>query len=74
MAVEETEEPVDPFADEAPPELETVRPGEGLDWEGIERHLRAELPSELDLSGQFEVLQFPNGAANLTYMVRFGDT
>ncbi|MDG2113371.1 MAG: phosphotransferase family protein, partial [Actinomycetota bacterium] len=29
---------------------------------------------ELDLDGDFEVMQFPNGAANLTYMVRFGGT
>ena len=68
------EPPVDPFADEPSPELETVRPGEDLPWDRIEAHLRAHLPDELDLSGQFEVLQFPNGAANLTYLVRFGDT
>ncbi len=66
--------PVDPFADETPPEMAEVRPGEVLDWERIEAYLRAELPAELDLSGPFEVLQFPNGAANLTYMIRFGDT
>ncbi|MEZ5378564.1 MAG: phosphotransferase family protein [Acidimicrobiales bacterium] len=66
--------PVDPFADEAPPETAVVRPGEGLDWGRIEAYLRAELPRDLDLSGPFEVLQFPNGAANLTYMIRFGAT
>ncbi len=71
-AVEEP--PVDPFTDDAPPELEAVRPGEDLDWGGIEAHLRAKLPDELDLSGTFEVMQFPNGAANLTYMIRFGGT
>ncbi len=68
------ETPVDPFADETPPEMAEVRPGEALDWDQIETYLRAELPAELDLSGPFEVLQFPNGAANLTYMIRFGDT
>lgn len=66
--------PVDPFADDAPPETAEVRPGEALDWERIEAYLRTELPTDLDLSGQFEVRQFPNGAANLTYMIRFGDT
>ena len=68
------EPPVDPFADEPAPELEAVRDGENLDWGRIESYLRAELPDELDLDGDFEVMQFPNGAANLTYMVRFGDT
>lgn len=70
----DNEIPVDPFADETPPEMAEVRPGEALDWEGIEAYLRVELPSELDLTGRFEVLQFPNGAANLTYMIRFGRT
>jgi aminoglycoside phosphotransferase (APT) family kinase protein len=56
-------------AQEVPPELARVRPGEDLDWGRIEAHLRAELPAE----GPFEVLQFPNGAANLTYLVRFGE-
>ena len=68
------DEPVDPFGRESPPELDTVRPGEALDWVRIEDHLRTHLSDELDLSGRFEVLQFPNGNANLTYMVRFGDT
>ena len=48
-----------------------VRPGEDLDWPRIETWLRAELP---ELAGAFSVLQFPNGSANLTYQVRFGDT
>ena len=48
-----------------------VRPGEDLDWPRVEAHLRAELP---ELTGDFSVLQFPNGSANLTYQVRFGDT
>ena len=64
---------VDPFRDDAPSELAAVRGGEELDWDRIETVLRSELPDELDLSGSFEVMQFPNGAANLTYLVRFGD-
>jgi aminoglycoside phosphotransferase (APT) family kinase protein len=58
---------------EAPPELAPVRAGEDLDWRRIETHLRANLPSELELGEPFEVLQFPNGAANLTYLIRFGE-
>lgn len=69
-----TDTPVDPFSDEALPELDRVRPGEDLDWEAIEVHLRQHLPPELDLDGGFEVLQFPNGSANLTYLIRFGST
>lgn len=65
---------VDPFADEAVPETAEVRSGEQLDWDAIEAHLRAALPDELDLTGSFEVRQFPNGAANLTYLIAFGDT
>ena len=65
---------VDPYADSPVPELQPVRSGEDLDWGEIEAYLRKELPSDLDLSGSFEVLQFPNGAANLTYMLRFGET
>ena len=67
-------EAVDPFTDEALPELQPVRPGEELDWDRIEAYLREHLPSELDLDGALEVLQFPNGNANLTYLLRFGDT
>lgn len=48
-----------------------VRPGEDLDWPRVQEYLRAELP---ELSGEFSVRQFPNGSANLTYQVRFGDT
>ncbi len=67
-------DPVDPFADEVPPETEPVRAGEELNWEAIEAHLRAELPSDLETEGPFKVDQFPNGAANLTYLVSFGST
>ena len=33
--------------------------------------MRAGIP---ELAGEMEALQFPNGAANLTYLLRFGDT
>ena len=71
---EDAEQPIDPFVDEAPPELERVRAGEDLDWDRIEPYLRANLPADLDIDGPFEVLQFPNGSANLTYLIRFGPT
>lgn len=66
--------PVDPFRDAPPPEVEAVRPGEAFDWPGIETYLRKHLPADIDLDGEFAVLQFPNGSANLTYMLRFGAT
>ncbi|MDP6978004.1 MAG: phosphotransferase family protein [Myxococcota bacterium] len=66
-------EGVDPFRDTAPPEFAAVRKGEGLDWARIADYLRANLPADLDIEGDFEVLQFPNGAANLTYLIRFGE-
>ncbi len=68
------EEPVDPFADETPPETIEVRSGEQLDWATIEAHLRAGLPAEVVDAGPFTVNQFPNGAANLTYLIAFGET
>ena len=64
---------VDPFHDEAPPETAPVREGEDLDWARIEAHLRAELPAEVVDGGPFSVEQFPNGSANLTYLVAFGE-
>jgi aminoglycoside phosphotransferase (APT) family kinase protein len=64
---------VDPFRDDVPPELAPVRGGEDLDWDRIEAYLRKNLPSELDTRAEFEVAQFPNGAANLTYRIRFGE-
>jgi aminoglycoside phosphotransferase (APT) family kinase protein len=47
-----------------------VRHGQDLDWPVVEAYLRAQLP---ELTGDFHVLQFPNGSANLTYLVRFGE-
>ena len=52
------------------PEVAEVRPGEELDWAALERHLRQRLPH---LEGDFTVRQFPNGSANLTYLVGFGE-
>jgi aminoglycoside phosphotransferase (APT) family kinase protein len=46
-----------------------VRPGEELDWTSLDGYLRP----RLDLDGPLSVLQFPNGSANLTYLLRFGD-
>jgi aminoglycoside phosphotransferase (APT) family kinase protein len=53
------------LADVAP-----VRPGEELDWAGVAAFLRERLPG---LDGELSVLQFPNGSANLTYLLRFGE-
>ena len=52
-------------------DVAAVRPGEQLDWPSLERWLRTELPH---LEGEFSVLQFPRGSANLTYRVTFDDT
>ncbi|MFL6061242.1 MAG: phosphotransferase family protein [Marmoricola sp.] len=52
-------------------ELAPVRAGEELDWPALETYLRRHLPGAV---GPFSVLQFPNGSANLTYLVRFGPT
>ena len=52
------------------PEVAQVRPGEQLDWVSLEAYLRQHLPQAV---GDFSVLQFPNGSANLTYLVRFGE-
>ena len=53
-----------------PSEVAPVRAGEDLDWPRLEAYLREQLP---ELSGEFRVLQFPNGSANLTYFVEMGD-
>ena len=62
------------------PELAEVRPGEQLDWDALATYLRAHLagvdglrdPSGRDVP--LEPVQFPNGSANLTYLLRFGST
>src|SRR5262245_6946183 len=55
------------------PEIAPVRPGEGLDWPALEAWLDPRLAEVLpSVRGPFEVLQFPNGSANLTYLLQFG--
>ncbi|MCW2498440.1 MAG: aminoglycoside phosphotransferase [Frankiales bacterium] len=51
-------------------ETAPVRAGEELDWAALEAYLRANVTG---LQGEMTVLQFPNGSANLTYQVSFGD-
>ena len=48
----------------------SIRPGEELDLARLGWLLRA----SLGLEGQIEVLQFPSGFSNLTYLLRVGDT
>ncbi len=50
------------------PELAPVRADEELAWDRLEAHLKARIEG---LDGPMEVLQFPGGNANLTYLVRF---
>jgi aminoglycoside phosphotransferase (APT) family kinase protein len=52
-------------------EVAPVRAGEDLDWPRLDAYLRAVISG---LDGPFSVLQFPNGSANLTYLVRIGAT
>jgi aminoglycoside phosphotransferase (APT) family kinase protein len=54
-----------------PPELAAVRPGEELAWDSLESYMKEHVA---ELSGPMTVLQFPSGSANLTYLLRFGDT
>jgi aminoglycoside phosphotransferase (APT) family kinase protein len=55
------------------PELAAVRPGEDLDWPRLDAWLRPRLAEALpDATGPLSVLQFPNGSANLTYLLRLG--
>jgi aminoglycoside phosphotransferase (APT) family kinase protein len=51
------------------PEVAPVREGETFDNAVVEAYLRERIP---DLEGKMEVLQFPGGHANLTYLLRFG--
>ena len=53
-----------PDTDQAGP----VRPGEALDWVALEAYLRPLLGVDAPLG----VRQFPNGSANLTYLLEFG--
>ena len=59
--------------EDAPAETAPVRPGERLDWSALDAWLRPRLAAVLPgVDGPLEVLQFPNGSANLTYLLRVG--
>jgi len=56
-----------------PPEVAPVRAGEGLDWSALEAWMRPRLAGlSTAVDGPLTVLQFPNGSANLTYLLRLG--
>jgi aminoglycoside phosphotransferase (APT) family kinase protein len=52
------------------PEVAPIRAGEEFDEAAVELFLKDRIPG---LEGKMEVLQFPGGHANLTYLARFGD-
>ena len=57
-------------------ELAPVRAGEAFDWPKLAAWLVEHVPGLAGLTGpagRLEVLQFPGGHANLTYLVRFGE-
>lgn len=64
----------EPWTLDEPPELGPVRPGEELPWDRLASYLVPQL-AELGLrvGGTLSVRQFPNGSANLTYLLSFGD-
>jgi aminoglycoside phosphotransferase (APT) family kinase protein len=51
--------------------VSAVREGDDLDWASVGRWLRSAAP---ELSGPLNVLQFPHGRANLTYLLEVGGT
>ena len=56
------------MTEDYPPEYGPVRPGDELDWDRLARYLR----DSIDGLGQLmAVRQFPNGSANLTYLLEF---
>ena len=64
-----------PDPDQVPdaPETASVRRGEELDRQALDAWLRPRLAEILeDVAEPIEVLQFPNGSANLTYLIRLG--
>src|SRR5260370_1250276 len=64
--------PEAPVSD-APAEIAPVRSGEALDWAALEAWLPPPPPQVLpEARGPIEALQFPNGSANLTYLLRLG--
>jgi aminoglycoside phosphotransferase (APT) family kinase protein len=55
------------------PEITPVRPGEELDGPVLEAWLRPRLAQVLtEPDAPLEIAQFPNGSANLTYLLRVG--
>nr|WP_250279593.1 phosphotransferase family protein [Frankia sp. Cppng1_Ct_nod] len=65
----------EPWMSEDPPELAPVRPGEDLPWRRLAGYLLARLAERgLEVAGDLSVRQFPNGSANLTYLLSFGHT
>ncbi len=61
----------DPIPDA--PETAPVRRGEELDRRALDAWLRPRLPDVLErVDEPIEILQFPNGSANLTYLIRLG--
>ena len=55
------------------PEIAPVRAGERLDRPRLEAWLRPSLAEVFPgVDGPIEILQFPNGSANLTYLLRVG--
>ena len=59
---------------ETVPELVPIRPDEDFDHRPLELYLRERLEGIEGIEGPMEVLQFPGGHSNLTYLVRFGET
>jgi aminoglycoside phosphotransferase (APT) family kinase protein len=59
------------MAIERPSGVSSVREGDELDWAAIGGWLRGTVP---ELSGPLNVLQFPHGRANLTYLIEMGGT
>jgi len=54
-------------------DIAPVRDADQLDWARIAAHLRAHLPEIAAAAAAPVVQQFTNGAANLTYLLRFGE-
>ncbi|PYO01087.1 MAG: phosphotransferase family protein, partial [Candidatus Rokuibacteriota bacterium] len=60
-------------SDDAPAEIAPVRAGETLDHSALETWLLPRLAEALPgVDRPLEILQFPNGSANLTYLLRMG--
>jgi aminoglycoside phosphotransferase (APT) family kinase protein len=74
MSREQSDATVTLTGEEGPPEVAPVRAGERLDRHALEAWLFPRLAAVLpSLEGTLEILQFPNGSANLTYLLRVGE-